>query len=132
MAKCYEKHKGDMDKILETVMFADATEEERYRAIIHEMIDSKRLPAFDAFTKESTKKRMNRLKRAHKEAQEATALSKRKRKGNKENGSSMDSLVLALRASQQKRVAESEDLLEKLTAKYQKPEKKQRKRTGQK
>ncbi len=124
IAKAYEQYKGNMDRIMDAVMFADATEEDRYRAIIDELIESKRVVAYDAYVKEPPKKRANRLKRALKEAKEAEAYAKKQKREKENKDASEDSLILALRVNQEKRRNESESLLDKLTEKYCKPTKK--------
>lgn len=58
----YEDFKGDMDKIMESVLCVDYTDEPRIREIIQHAIDSGELPSYKAFTKES-KQKMNSRKR---------------------------------------------------------------------
>ncbi|NWR53707.1 DNJC9 protein, partial [Regulus satrapa] len=67
----YVNFKGDMDRIMETVMCADYKDEPRIREMIRKAIDSGELPSFKAFVKESKQKMMSRRKRAEKEAEEA-------------------------------------------------------------
>ncbi|NWY40080.1 DNJC9 protein, partial [Sylvia atricapilla] len=67
----YLNFKGDMDRIMESVMCADYTDEPRIREMIEEAIDSGELPSFKAFVKESKQKTTARRRRAEKEAKEA-------------------------------------------------------------
>ncbi|NXU67115.1 DNJC9 protein, partial [Horornis vulcanius] len=59
----YLNFKGDMDRIMESVMCADYTDEPRIREMIEQAIDSGELPSFKAFVKESKQKMMSRRKR---------------------------------------------------------------------
>ncbi|KAJ7324205.1 hypothetical protein JRQ81_017225 [Phrynocephalus forsythii] len=67
----YEDFKGDMDKIMESVLCADYTDEPRIRKIIQQGIDNGELPSYKAFVKESKQKITARKRRAEKEAKEA-------------------------------------------------------------
>ncbi|NXE47813.1 DNJC9 protein, partial [Casuarius casuarius] len=67
----YIDFEGDMDKIMESVLCVDYTDEPRIRKIIQEAIDSGELPAHKAFVKESKQKMSARKRRAEKEAKEA-------------------------------------------------------------
>ncbi|KAM4896702.1 dnaJ homolog subfamily C member 9 isoform 2-T2 [Sylvia borin] len=60
----YLNFKGDMDRIMESVMCADYTDEPRIREMIEEAIDSGELPSFKAFVKESKQKRTARRRRS--------------------------------------------------------------------
>ncbi|KAH9283983.1 DnaJ -like protein subfamily C member 9 [Echinococcus granulosus] len=127
IAKYYERYQGDMDKIMESVIFADVFDEDRYRGIIQDLIDDKTVKPYNAFVKESAKKRARRLNRAKREAAEFERQAKKqKTSGAKEN--SMDSLVLAIQANQEQRMKAANNLIDNLTAKYcQPPNKKARK-----
>lgn len=116
IARYYERFKGDMDKIMECVFFADVFDEDRYRDIIQNLIDNKIVKAYNAFVNESTRKRANRLKRARKEAAEVERHSKKEKSLKKED--SMDSLILAIQTNREKRLKAADDLIENLTAKY--------------
>ncbi|VDD81440.1 unnamed protein product [Mesocestoides corti] len=109
IAKYYELFRGDMDKIMDSVMFADPVCEDRYREIIQALIDDKKVKAYKAFVNEPARKRSNRLRRAKQEA--------------KEVNKSTSELASAIQAIQQKRLKTSEDLITKLTEKYCQPQK---------
>jgi DnaJ homolog subfamily C member 9 len=73
----YEKHKGNMDRIYEEVILSNVLEDdERFRAIIDEAIDSKDVKAFKAYTSESKKSKDARIKAAKGEAAEAEEYAK--------------------------------------------------------
>lgn len=59
----YMNFKGDMDRIMETVMCADYTDEPRIREMIQKAIESGELPSYKAFVKEPKKKMMSRRRR---------------------------------------------------------------------
>ncbi len=68
----YERFKGDMDKLYETVMLSDPLEDdERFRKIIDEAIGKKDVPAFKAYIHENRKSKRARIKRTREEATEA-------------------------------------------------------------
>ncbi|VDM03755.1 unnamed protein product [Schistocephalus solidus] len=111
LIELYKKHKGDMDAIMDSMILAEATDEDRIRKLIEELIAENVLEPLDAFVNEPPKKRANRLKRALKEANDYA---------------STDSLLLALQANQQRRLAQSENVLDQLTEKYCKPQNKRK------
>lgn len=59
----YVNFKGDMDRIMESVMCVDYTDEPRIREMIEQAIDSGELPSFKAFVRESKRKMMSRRRR---------------------------------------------------------------------
>jgi DnaJ family protein C protein 9 len=68
----YVNNEGDMDGIFEEVMLSNPLEdEERFRKMIDEEIDEKRVEAYEAYIKESKTKRKKRVAEAKKEAKEA-------------------------------------------------------------
>ncbi|VDN14062.1 unnamed protein product [Dibothriocephalus latus] len=122
LIELYNKHQGDMDAIMDSMILAEADDEDRIRKLIEDLLAEKVLEPLDAFVNEPPKKRANRLKRALKEANDCSEEKKKTRK----EGASTDSLVLALQANQKRRLAESENLLDKLTEKYCKPQAKRK------
>ncbi|EON99835.1 hypothetical protein UCRPA7_4702 [Phaeoacremonium minimum UCRPA7] len=73
----YEQSEGDMDAIYESVMLSNVLEDdERFRAIIDDAIESGDVPAFTKYTKESKKSRQARIKAAQAEAGEAEEYAK--------------------------------------------------------
>ncbi|XP_073441933.1 dnaJ homolog subfamily C member 9 [Dendrobates tinctorius] len=109
--QAYMDFEGDMDKIMDSVMFAGIDDEPRIKEIIQKAINKKEVPAYDAFVKESKKKRERRKKRAHEEAVEAEALNKEMGLGDGEDD---------LKALIQKRNQEEEfdGFMAQLEAKY--------------
>lgn len=70
--KAYTRYRGDLDKLLETVLLSGVLEDEaRFRAVIESAIEAGEVQAWDKFTKETEKTRENRRKRALKERKEA-------------------------------------------------------------
>jgi DnaJ family protein C protein 9 len=68
----YVNNEGDMDALFEEVMLSNPIDdEERFRKIIDEEIEAKRVESYAAYVKESKAKRKKRLNEAKKEAQEA-------------------------------------------------------------
>lgn len=73
----YERHKGDMDAVYETVMLSSVLEDDaRFRAIIDEAIESGDIKGYKAYTKESARAREARTKAAREEAGEAEEYAK--------------------------------------------------------
>uniref|UniRef100_A0A915NSA2 J domain-containing protein n=1 Tax=Meloidogyne floridensis TaxID=298350 RepID=A0A915NSA2_9BILA len=60
----YVKYKGDMDKILETVIGADVQNEDRIREIIRHFIELGELPSLPKYKNEKPISRVRRMKRA--------------------------------------------------------------------
>jgi DnaJ homolog subfamily C member 9 len=70
--KAYTKYKGDLDKLLETVLLSDVLDDEaRFKKLIETAIEAGEVQAWDKFTKETDKTREKRRKRALKEKREA-------------------------------------------------------------
>ncbi|NXO49326.1 DNJC9 protein, partial [Aramus guarauna] len=67
----YVDFEGDMDRIMESVLCADYTDEPRIRKIIEKAIDSGEVPSYQCFVKESKQKMIARKRRVEKEAREA-------------------------------------------------------------
>lgn len=68
----YEQYRGKMDGIYESVMLSDVlVDDERFRRIIDEAIESGDVQAFKAYTKETAKSKQARVKAAQGEALEA-------------------------------------------------------------
>ncbi|KAK7420271.1 hypothetical protein QQZ08_010471 [Neonectria magnoliae] len=122
----YEQCEGDMDLLYEQVMLSDVLEDdERFRKIIEEAIESNDVPRFPAYTRESKKRRNARVKKAQAEVKEAEDYAKElgvhdklfggKKKKKKGKGSSEDDLAGLIQKRQQDR---SESFLDHLTEKY--------------
>lgn len=133
----YEECEGDMDEIYERVILSDVVEDDaRFRHIIDEAIEKEDVPPFDAYTKESKKKRAARLKAAKAEATEAEDYAKElgvhdklfgAKKSKKSKGNSEDDLAALIQKRQQDRSA---TFLDQLAEKYgaKEPKKKGKKR----
>ncbi|KAI9822087.1 MAG: hypothetical protein M1826_000547 [Phylliscum demangeonii] len=68
----YVAHEGDMTALFEVVMLSEPrADEDRFRTMIEQAIAAGDVPAFHAFTHESTAKRRRRARKAAKEEQEA-------------------------------------------------------------
>lgn len=116
-----------MDELYERVILSDVLEDdERFRKIIDEAIESEDVPSFPAYTKETKKKRATRVKKARAEAAEAEDYAKelgvhdklfgdKKGKKKKGKGSSEDDLAALIQKRQQDR---SESFLDHLAEKY--------------
>ncbi|NWR71980.1 DNJC9 protein, partial [Centropus unirufus] len=108
----YLDFEGDMDKIMESVLCTDYTDEPRIRKIIERAIDSGELPSYKAFVKESKQKMMARRRRAEKEATEAE-------KAKEELGlGGEDDLKALIQSRNKNRKKEMDDFLAQLEAKY--------------
>lgn len=71
----YQKFEGDLDKIYETVLLSNPLDDEdRFRKIIQDAIDSREVNDYRKFSREPTSKRKARLRKAEKEAAEADEL----------------------------------------------------------
>lgn len=131
----YDKYKGDMDGIYETVMLSDVlVDDERFRRIIDEAIESGDVKAYKAYTKESAKSKQARVKAAQGESREAEDYAKElgvhdklfgdkkggaKGKGKQAKGKGKDNpedVLAALISSRQK--DRGEDFFDHLAEKY--------------
>lgn len=122
----YEECEGDMDQVYERVMLSDVVEDdERFRKIIDEAIETGDVPSFAAYKKENKRKRAARAKAAKAEEKEAEEMAKElgvhdrifggKAKGKKGKGSSEDDLAALIQKRQKDR---AEGFLDHLAEKY--------------
>lgn len=73
----FEKAKGDMDGVYETVMLCNVLDDdERFREIINKAIADGHVENYKKYSEESNRKRQQRVKAAQNEAQEAEELAK--------------------------------------------------------
>ncbi|KAI7777723.1 hypothetical protein LA080_003144 [Diaporthe eres] len=127
----YEQYKGDMDSIYETVMLSDVlADDERFRRIIDEAIESGDVKGYKAYTKETAKSKQARLKAAQGEAREAEDYAKElgvhdklfgdkkgaKGKGRSKGKEKPEDALAALISSRQK--DRGEDFFDHLAEKY--------------
>lgn len=107
----YEKFQGDMDKIMQHVIFATLEDEERFRNILHQLIKDEQLPAYFKFTNESRKKKQKRRNWFEKEAKEAEQMKL-------EMDNPNDSLQQLIQKRQKNRVSQMDDFFNHLEEKY--------------
>lgn len=86
----FEKNKGDMDRVYESVMLCNVLDDDdRFRTIINKAIADGEVENYEKYSEESDAKRQQRVKTAQKEAQEAEQLAKEiedKKAKNKKGG----------------------------------------------
>lgn len=116
--KYYVKSKGDLDIIMSSIMVVRYDEENRIRDIINELISTKEVKKFKAFTEEDPKKRKRRERTGKKEAKEAS-------KAQEELGG-QESLFQAIAMRQEERGKNMESFFDQLEAKYAQPTKKRK------
>lgn len=63
LTKLYLLHEGDMGRIMESALCSSHDDEPRMRDILQQAVDVKDVPAYRAFTHESTKKKATRRRR---------------------------------------------------------------------
>ncbi|NXW57995.1 DNJC9 protein, partial [Eurystomus gularis] len=120
----YVDFEGDMDRIMESVLCVDYTDEPRIRKIIEEAIESGEVPSYKAFVKESKQKNNARKRQAEREAIEAE-------KTKVELGlSGEDDLTALIQSRNRDRKKEMDDFLAQMEAKYGNKAKKGGKKTA--
>uniref|UniRef100_A0A0B8RRX3 DnaJ homolog subfamily C member 9 n=1 Tax=Philothamnus irregularis TaxID=1899461 RepID=A0A0B8RRX3_9SAUR len=119
----YEDFKGDMDKIMESVLCIDYTDEPRIKQIIQCAIDSGELPSYKSFVNESKRKINARKRRAEKEAKEAEEFGEQMGLGEGD-----DDLKVLIQSRMDSRKKEMEDFVAQMEAKYANVAKKGRKK----
>ncbi|KAM4636434.1 dnaJ homolog subfamily C member 9 [Discoglossus pictus] len=111
--QAYIDFEGDLDNIMESVLCATDEDEPRIRKIINQAIKSKEVPSYDAFVKESKKKREQRKKRAHEEAKEAEEM-----KNELGLGEGADDLKALIQSRQKDRKSQMDSFIADMEAKY--------------
>ncbi|KAF9892158.1 hypothetical protein FE257_002564 [Aspergillus nanangensis] len=120
----YEKYRGDLDKVYETVMLCNVMDDDdRFRSVIDTAIANDEVPSFKKYADEPQKKRQQRLKRAQKEAAEAEQASheldeKKESKGKKKAKKGGDSLNDLAALIQQRQSSRAESFFDRLEEKY--------------
>ncbi|KFQ42104.1 DnaJ subfamily C member 9, partial [Nestor notabilis] len=122
----YMDFEGDMDRIMESVLCVDYTDEPRIRKIIEKAIASGEVPSYKGFVKESKQKTMARKRRAEKEAKEAEKTKEELGLGGE------DDLKALIQSKNKDRKKEMDDFLAQLEAKYTNNAKKGGKKTAAK
>ncbi|KAJ9201234.1 DnaJ domain-containing protein [Paecilomyces variotii] len=130
----FERHKGNMDLVYETVMLSSILDDdERFRRIIDDAIQKKEVTAWDEYVNESKVTRDRRLENARKEAAEAEELAKDlgvedklsgkgRGKGKKKKATKADDNELAA-LIQQRQQSRAANFFDDLEAKYAQPKK---------
>uniref|UniRef100_A0A914HG34 J domain-containing protein n=1 Tax=Globodera rostochiensis TaxID=31243 RepID=A0A914HG34_GLORO len=116
--KAYQKHKGNMDRIMECVVGAEQPDEDRIREIVRHCIERGELSAYSRFTNEPPAAQVRRAKRAQREAIEAEQALKELRKREAGASEGEDTLSAMIRSKQRKRSEKMDDFLENLAQKY--------------
>ncbi|KAL1858640.1 hypothetical protein Plec18170_002842 [Paecilomyces lecythidis] len=134
LLSAFERHKGRMDLVYETVMLSSVfDDDERFRSIIDDAIQKKEVTAWDEYVNEPKEVRERRLEHSRQEAAEAEELAKElgveeklsgkgRGKGKKKKATKADDneLVALIQQRQKSRAANFFDDLE---AKYVQPKK---------
>ncbi|XP_010116177.1 PREDICTED: dnaJ homolog subfamily C member 9, partial [Chlamydotis macqueenii] len=120
----YVDFEGDMDRIMESVLCVDYTDEPRIRKILEKAIESGEVPSYKAFVKESKQKATARKRRAEKEAREAEKMKDELGLGGE------DDLKALIQSSNKDRKKEMDNFLAQLEAKYGNNAKKGGKKTA--
>jgi len=96
----YMSCKGDMQKIIDSVMVATIDDEQRFRDILNPLIEAKELPSYKKFVSETAASKKKRRAKATNESKEAEEAAKELKGGSLEGYSD---LVMALQRNQEKR-----------------------------
>jgi len=128
LKRAYQDAKGDMDKIMDTVILSRLEDEDRFRKIIEEFIANDEVKAYKVFAHETEKKRLARKRRLEQEAVEAEEhaefLADEKSKKSKKSKAGGDfDLVAVMEERMAKRRVEGEAFLAELERKYCQPKK---------
>ncbi|CAL8084324.1 unnamed protein product [Calicophoron daubneyi] len=117
LVEIYQRSNGNMDVILESLLFSSDSDEKRIRHLIDGLIKEGRVEAYDQYVNESPTKAAKRAKRALKEKKlfERDQRRAKKRKSEQTVDESSESLCKAILENRTKR---AESLLDHLTKKY--------------
>ncbi|KAJ5496002.1 J domain-containing protein [Penicillium diatomitis] len=125
--EAYERGKGDMDVIYDSVMLSNVLEDDaRFRSIIDQAISEGQVEAYSQYSEEPESKHQRRVRRAQKEAKEAekhakdTENAKKKKaasasRSSKATGMGDDDLLAMITKRQQQR---GQSFLDRLEEKY--------------
>jgi len=137
--KAYNDCKGDMDKIMDSVILARLEDEERFRKIIEKGIEDGDLKSLRAFTNETKKKKEARKRRYEEEEKEAEEHAKFLAEENNNKKSQSKSkkskknddfdLVAVMEERMAQRRIQGEAFLNDLEKKYCQPKKKSSKKS---
>ncbi|CAH8517152.1 unnamed protein product [Heterobilharzia americana] len=119
LTKLYNRSKGDMDIIMESLIFTSYQDETRVRSLIDKLISEGKVKAFKNYTHERPEKAAGRAKRALEEEKRFARAEKNKRQ-RKDDGdkTDLDSLARAIQARHENVLQSSENFLDKIVQKY--------------
>jgi DnaJ family protein C protein 9 len=118
LLRLYEKHKGDMNLLMQEMISSDDLENEpRFRSIILEAIEQGQAASHSQFVNESKRKAVKRKNEQAREAKEAEEI-KKKMNIDLESEESLKMAILSRRKQQ------NDNFLDKLAEKYSNPAKK--------
>jgi len=90
LKKAYITYKGDMEKVLDSIILASDDDYERFKEVLTKAIETKELPKFKAFLKpwksKKRKKRQEEEEEELREIQEKTQVAKKKKKNVLDSG----------------------------------------------
>ena len=124
LLEAFEKYKGKLNKVYESVMLSNPLEDEdRFRTIIDKSIEDGEVEGFEAYTQESEKSKKRRMDKARREAKEAEEMEQetadKEMSGKKgKGGKAKDDLGDLMAMIQQKQRGRGAAFLENLEAKY--------------
>lgn len=119
LKQAYLDAKGSMGKIIDNVLCAKESDEERFRTILDKLIAEDALPKFKSYGQRSTKKQAQRKKWVADEAEEAELVARRIGLSSADGGGSSEGALHALIArNHQSRQARMDSLLSAMEAKY--------------
>ncbi|KAF4516898.1 hypothetical protein B566_EDAN011243 [Ephemera danica] len=114
----YLSSKGNMDVIMETVLFAQLEDEPRLCEILQDMIKSGEVEDFEAFTQESRDKKKRRERKMKRQRK---AFEKMQEKEQQSKDNDFESLQMAISKNCESRQGQFNGFLEALEKKYTKP-----------
>ncbi|CAH8494558.1 unnamed protein product [Schistosoma turkestanicum] len=120
LIKIYNRSKGDMDVIMESLILTSYRDEARVRGLIDKLISSGKIDAFKKYTHERPEKAAKRAKRALEEEKLFLKEQNKKNKKRKDdvNEGELDTLAKAIQARHENALKSSENFLDKIAQKY--------------
>lgn len=120
LIEIYNRSKGDMDVIMESLLLTSYRDETRVRGLIDKLISSGKIDAYTKYTHEKPEKAARRAKRA---LEEEKLFAKEQNKKNKKqkvdvNEGDLDTLAKAIQARHENALKSSENFLDKIAQKY--------------
>ncbi|CAH8532395.1 unnamed protein product [Schistosoma bovis] len=119
LIKIYNRSKGDMDIIMESLMLTSYRDESRVRGLIDKLISSGKIDAYTKYTHERPEKAKRRAKRA---LEEEKLFAKEQNSKNKKQivdvNEDLDTLAKAIQARHENALKSSENFLDKIAQKY--------------